>query len=110
MQTGRIIIVSGPPGAGKSTVARALALAADGPLAIHMHTDDVYAYIRKGFVSPWLPEARAQNVTVMNALAGSAATFAKEGYEVAVDGIVGPWFFEPWLDAARAHAIDLRYV
>lgn len=75
-----------------------------------MHTDDFYAYIRKGFVAPWRPESQAQNITVMNAIAGAAATYALGGYEVAVDGIVGPWFFEPWRAAAQAHGLDLRYV
>ena len=46
----------------------------------------------------------------MNALAGAAATYAKDGYEVVADGIVGPWFFDPWLAAARQHGLDLRYL
>ena len=108
--TGRIVIVSGPPGAGKSTIARRLAESVTGELAVHLHTDDFYAYVRKGFVAPWLPESRAQNITIMNALAASAAAYAAGGYEVLVDGIVGPWFFDPWLAAARDHALDLRYI
>jgi predicted kinase len=108
--SGRIVIVSGPPGAGKSTVARRLAETAAGPLAVHLHTDDFYAYIRKGFVEPWRPESRAQNVTIMNALAATAAIYARSGYEVIIDGIVGPWFFDPWLAQAREHGLDLRYV
>ena len=110
MSIGRIVIVSGPPGAGKSTIARRLAQSAPGPLAIHLHTDDFYAYIKKGYVEPWKPESRAQNTVVLNAIATAAATYAKGGYDVFSDGVVGPWFFDPWLDAAHNSAIDLHYV
>ena len=107
---GRIIIVSGPPGAGKTTIARRLAEDSEASRAVHLRTDDFYAYIRKGFIAPWLPQSQDQNVVIMNALAGAAATYAEGGFEVVVDGIVGPWFFEPWLDVARERGLDLRYV
>jgi predicted kinase len=105
-----IVIVSGPPGAGKSTIARRLAEASPGALACHMHTDDFYRYIRKGYIAPWTPESQAQNVAVMNGLAAAAAAYSEGGYEVFVDGIVGPWFFDPWKAAARAKDLDLRFV
>src|SRR3972149_820346 len=87
---GRIVIITGPPGAGKSTIARRLAEGADAPLAIHLHTDDFYTYVRKGFEPPWLPESAAQNRTIMQALTRAAGTFAGGGYDVFVDGIVAP--------------------
>ncbi len=107
---GRIVIVSGPPGAGKSTVARALAQGSPGPLAVHLHTDDFYAYIRKGWVPMWRSESMAQNITVMRALAAAAAAYAKGGYDTLVDGLIGPWFLDPWREAAAAHGVELHYV
>lgn len=44
---GRVIVVSGPPGAGKSTVGALLAR--ESSLAIHLHTDDFYAWIVSGY-------------------------------------------------------------
>ena len=99
--TGRIVIISGPPGAGKSTTARALAQSSHQPSAVHLHTDDFYGYIRKGHVDPWLPAASAQNEVVANALTAVASTFAAGGYEVFVDGVVGPWLLGSWLELAR---------
>jgi hypothetical protein len=107
-EAGSIVIVTGPPAAGKSTLARALAQTADAPLAVHMHADDVYAYIVKGFVEPWKPESRRQNTVVVDVLAGGATRFAQGGYLVAMDGIIGPWFLDPW--RAASGTVPVHYV
>ena len=103
-----ILIITGAPGSGKSTVARALADSAATP-TVHLHTDDFYTSIRSGFVLPYLPEAQRQNEVVIGVLAQAATGYARGGYDVIVDGIVGPWFLDPFRAAARAGGIPLHY-
>ncbi len=102
--TGAILILTGPPGAGKSTVARLLADSATTP-TVHLHTDDFYAAIRKGYVDPWLREAQQQNITVVNVIVEASLAYARGGYDVVIDGIVGPWFLEPFREAAKNGAV-----
>jgi predicted ATPase len=70
-----ILIISGPPGAGKTTVARRLAETWEG-LAVHIPTDAFYSAILSGYIAPWLPESHAQNATVTEAIAAAAAVYA----------------------------------
>ena len=109
MSKARIIIISGACGTGKSTIARILAEQSGYERAVNVHTDDFYAYIKKGYVSPWKPEAEQQNTVVAETLAVCAENFAKGGYEVYVDGVIGPWFLDPWIKAARG-GTDIYYI
>jgi len=104
----RIIIISGPCGAGKSTVSKLLAKNSTYNKTVHLHTDDFYNYICNGHIAPWLPEAVKQNTVVMEAFAASAAKYASGGYEVIVDGVIGSWFLEPWLEHVDK-GFDVRY-
>ena len=109
MKSKRIVIISGPPGSGKSSVSRILAENSAYERAVHMHTDDFYCYIRKGYISPWLSEACEQNTVIIESFASSVKGLASEGYEVIVDGVLGPWFIEPWLELAQ-NGFDVRYI
>ena len=103
-----ITIVTGPPGAGKSTVAAALARSS--PLGVHLVADDCFRWVVSGFVPPWRPDAEGQNATVIDAVGAAAGRFAGGGYEVVVDGIVGPWLLDRLCRAAGSSAGTLRYV
>ncbi len=105
----KIVMISGACGTGKSSVSRILSESSTCSLTVHMHTDDFYQYIRKGYTAPWLDESGDQNETVIEAAASSAAKFLEGGYEVYVDGVIGPWFLAPWTELARAGA-DIRYI
>ena len=104
-----ILIVSGPPGAGKTTVARRLAETSDVP-AVHLHTDDFYDAILTGFIAPWLPQSHPQNEVVTRVILAAAAEYASGGYRVVIDGVVGPWFLDGYRATARRLGVALDYV
>jgi len=84
-----LLVLSGPPGAGKSTVAAALVPSFDR--AALVPGDDFFAFWTRGAVAPWLPEASEQNTLVLRAAAAAAATLAAGGCPVVYDGVLGPW-------------------
>jgi RecA/RadA recombinase len=105
-----VAIITGPPGAGKTTVAAQLA--ASSQLGVHLAGDQVFHWVVGGYVPPWMPGTSRQNGTVISAIAAAAVQFADGGYDVFVDGIIGPWFLPYWLQmAGRArptHYLILR--
>ncbi len=90
-QAGEILILTGAPGSGKTTAAQALARLPGSP-KVHLHSDDFWHFIKNGAIEPYLPEAHEQNRIVVDVLAQAAEGYARGGYFVIVDGIIGPWF------------------
>lgn len=103
-----LLVVTGPPGAGKSTVAALLPSAFQ--TAALVSGDAFFAFWARGAIPPWLPEAHEQNEVVIRAAARAAGAFVGGGCPVVYDGVVGPWSLPAFFDATglpRLHYVVL---
>lgn len=93
---GELIVVTGPPGAGKSSVSEHLA---DRfyPSAL-VAGDSFFAMIKQGYILPWLPKARRQNTVIIEAAAAAAGRLS-DICTVVYDGVLGPWFLPTFVRA-----------
>jgi adenylate kinase family enzyme len=96
--------VTGPRGAGKSTVARLLAERFDPSVLVE--GDAFYGFLRRGAVAPWLPDAHSQNTVVTQAAASAAGRYAAGGFTTIYDGVVGPWFLADFTTATGLNRLE----
>jgi cytidylate kinase len=103
-----VVVVTGQPGSAKTTVA---GLLADGyELSVHLRGDDFWHFIRQGFVLPYLEGSQRQNEVVIDALSGATVGYARGGYTVVVDAIVGPWLLDSFLARHQEAGVSVHYV
>ena len=107
-----MVVITGSPGTGKTTISSIIAKESSMEKSVHMHTDDFYHYLSKGAIPPYLPESNDQNLIVIEAFLDAAKRYVRGGYDVIVDGIIGPWFLSPWEEITKegyeVHYIILR--
>jgi cytidylate kinase len=98
-----LIVVTGPPGAGKTTAAHALSALFERSALVA--GDDFFAFIDQGYIAPWTGEAHQQNDIVIGAAAAAAGRLAVGGYTVVFDGVIGPWFLRAFTAATCLGAV-----
>src|SRR3954452_8328575 len=97
-----LLIITGPPGAGKSTVARLVADRFE-PSAL-VQGDVFFGFVARGYIDPWLAESHEQNTVVTEATARATSVYARGGFTTIFDGMVGPCFLPTFLQYADQYA------
>lgn len=102
-----ILVLSGPSGAGKTTIGQLVAKAFDPSVLVR--ADDLMLSIVNGWVEPWLPESAHQNEVLGAAVAAEAIQFATGGYMVVVDGTFFPGGVEGMSQICARRGVHLHY-
>jgi thymidylate kinase len=103
-----LLILSGPPGAGKTTVSRIVASHFE-PSAV-IESDWFWTTVVNGSVSPWENEAEHQNIAMLRASLSSASRFVDAGYVTVLDAHVGPWYMPVVNEELRKLRVPVSYV
>jgi predicted kinase len=101
-----VMMLSGPVGAGKTTVARKLIECISGPV-VYIEGDVFWSFISRTEKS----QTRYKNFkTIMVSMLASSLPFARDGYSVILDFSIPPWFLDTARRIAKVREVPLDYV
>ena len=102
-----VIVLTGSLGSGKTTVGKLLAERMSN--GVHIETDIFYKFFSHP-TPPHLPEADSQNRAAIAASCQAGKSLAMHGYNVVLEGILGPWFASFIRNEFEPQITDVRYV
>ncbi|HEX3794523.1 MAG TPA: AAA family ATPase [Acidimicrobiales bacterium] len=107
MPLGQLLLLTGSPGSGKTTVAPLVADHADQSCCLNL--DLFFASLRTGAIDPWKVEAHQQNRVVLSAAASAVATFTAGDYFTVAEGILYPFMLDLFAAACEPLGIVVNY-
>ena len=84
----KIFLISGPPGAGKSTLAKSIAKLFDK--SIHIECDYLYNMVQGGNKKPWEEGASKLFTLMYRTVAAQATIYLQAGFTVTADYVWSP--------------------
>jgi predicted ABC-type ATPase len=103
-----LVLLAGPPGAGKTTVGRLVAGRWSPSMCIS--SDWFWTTIVHGAIAPWEEAADAQNRAMVRAAVATGRRAAEAGYVTVVEGVLGPWLLEVVRDELSGCPVPVHYV
>ena len=98
-----LVVITGPPGAGKSTMARAIADKFEPSVLVE--GDRFFGFLNRGAILPWLEGADRQNGVVLDAAAAATGHFVRGDYTTVYDGVIGAWRLPEFCAVARVNSL-----